>query len=101
MGISVLKPEWIIPFKAKAWLDLRKKIGSDSADVKKHRNDIIRIGSDMVLQECVLPDEVCRDMKIFLEEFDVTEAELRNLKIRGTKPVEIKETLKSIYLKEV
>lgn len=55
----------------------------------------------MVLQECVLPDEVCRDMKIFLEEFDVTEAELRNLKIRGTKPVEIKETLKSIYLKEV
>ena len=21
-GISVLKPEWIIPFKAKAWLDL-------------------------------------------------------------------------------
>ena len=24
-GISVLKPEWIIPFKAKAWLDLREK----------------------------------------------------------------------------
>lgn len=24
MGISVLKPEWIIPFKAKAWLDLKE-----------------------------------------------------------------------------
>ena len=54
-GISVLKPEWIIPFKAKAWLDLREKKDVDSSDIKKHRNDIIRIVSDMVLQKCILP----------------------------------------------
>ena len=99
MGISVLKPEWIIPFKAKAWLDLRGKPDVDSSDIKKHRNDIIRIAAEMILKECILPEEVRRDMAVFINEFDVTEAELKNLKIRGVKPDEIKETLQSIYLK--
>ena len=97
MGISVLKPEWIIPFKVKAWLDLREKQDADSSDVKKHRNDIIRIVSEMVLQKCILPEDVKKDMELFLEEFEVTEAELKSLKIRGVKPADIKESLKSIY----
>lgn len=97
-GISILKPELIIPFKAKAWLDLREKTDEDSADIKKHRNDIIRIVSEMVLKKCILPEEVRKDMVLFCEAFDVTEAELKNLKIRRVKPVDIKETLKSIYL---
>ena len=97
-GISVLKPEWIIPFKAKAWLDLREKKDVDSSDIKKHRNDIIRIVSDMVLQKCILPDEVRKDMEKFIEQFDVTESELKNLKIRGTKPEDIKRVLQTIYL---
>lgn len=97
-GISVLKPEWIIPFKAKAWLDLREKKDVDSSDIKKHRNDIIRIVSDMFLQKCILPDEVRRDMEKFIEQFDVTESELKNLKIRGTKPEDIKQVLQTTYL---
>ena len=97
-GISVLKPEWIIPFKAKAWLDLREKKDVDSSDIKKHRNDIIRIVSDMVLQKCILPDEVRKDMEKFIEQFDVTESELKNLKIRGTKPEDIKRVLQITYL---
>ena len=92
-GISVLKP-----FKAKAWLDLREKKDVDSSDIKKHRNDIIRIVSDMVLQKCILPDEVRKDMEKFIEQFDVTESELKNLKIRGTKPEDIKRVLQTIYL---
>lgn len=98
MGISVLKPEWIIPFKAKAWLDLKKKQNVDSSDIKKHRNDIIRILSDMVLQKCILPDEVRNDMQMFIEQFDVTEMELKNLKIHGTKPDDIKQILQATYL---
>ena len=93
-GIS----EWIIPFKAKAWLDLREKKDVDSSDIKKHRNDIIRIVSDMVLQKCILPDEVRKDMEKFIEQFDVTESELKNLKIRGTKPEDIKRVLQTTYL---
>lgn len=98
MGISVLKPEWIIPFKAKAWLDLREKQNIDSSDIKKHRNDIIRIASELVLQKCMFPLEVHRDMEVFLKDFDVSELELKNLKIRGTKPEDVKETLRTIYL---
>lgn len=98
MGVSLLKPEWIIPFKAKAWLDLRARLGAGSSDIKKHRNDIIRIVSEMVLEKCMLPDEVRADMETFIEGFDVTEAELKSLRIRGTKPETIKKTLKNIYL---
>lgn len=100
MGISLLKPEWIIPFKAKAWLDLSARPGVVSSDIKKHRNDIIRIVSEMVLEECILSDEIRADMETFIEGFDVTEAELKSLRIRGTKPEIIKETLKSIYLSD-
>ena len=96
MGISVLKPEWIISFKAQAWLDLRGKTDMDSSNAKKHRNDIIRIASEIVLKKCSLPEELKKDMELFLELFEVSEAELKNLKIRGVKPDDIKETLKSI-----
>lgn len=98
MGISAVKLEWIISFKAKAWIDLRDKLEAASADVKKHRNDIIRIVSELPLKNCALPEKVRSDMKAFVEEFDVTETELKNLKIRGTKPAEIKEILREIYL---
>ena len=43
--MSVLNAEHIIPFKAKAWLDLteRKANGEhvDSRDIKKHKNDVL------------------------------------------------------------
>jgi len=46
-SISILGPNYILPFKARAWLDLtaRKKAGEkvDSKNIKKHRNDIFRI----------------------------------------------------------
>ena len=62
-GISVLRPEWIIPFKAKAWIDLQRKESVDSRNIKKHRNDIIRIASELVLSPVDLPEKVKEDMK--------------------------------------
>ena len=45
--ISVLSPTCLIPFKAKAWLDLkeRKLNGEqvDSKNIKKHKNDVFRL----------------------------------------------------------
>lgn len=45
--IPVLRPEYIIPFKAKAWLDLtaRKENGEqiDSRNIRKHKNDVLRL----------------------------------------------------------
>lgn len=86
-GVSLLKPTWLILFKAKAWLDLNEKMTQglhvDSRDIKKHRNDIIRITSEMVLEKCSLSDEVKIDMLKFIENFHVTDAELKNLNITG------------------
>lgn len=52
-GYSVLRPEYLILFKAKAYLDLssRKLHGEriDSFDIKKHKNDVLRLAVEMAL----------------------------------------------------
>ena len=101
-GFSVLRPTWLIPFKAKAWLDLseRKERGEhvDSRDMKKHRNDILRMASELVLERCVLPDEIRNDMMRFIDVMNVTDMEIKNLKLRGDKAEEIRRLLVDTYL---
>ncbi|WP_303814699.1 hypothetical protein [Selenomonas ruminantium] len=101
-GLSILKPSWIIPFKAKAWLDLSQRAASgmhvDSRDLKKHRNDIIRLAAEFVLERCELPDEVKTDMEKFVGSMGVTDAELKSLRIRGVKAEEIQQLLVDTYL---
>lgn len=57
-GVSVLEPMHIIPFKAKAWLDLtnRKNNGKhvDSKNIRKHKNDVFRL-SDLVDVDAKIP----------------------------------------------
>ena len=54
-GLSVLRPEYLILFKAKAYLDLtsRKENGEqiDSINIRKHKNDILKIAVEMVLDK--------------------------------------------------
>ncbi len=62
--IPILRPEYIIPLKAKAWLDLNARVNEgghvDSKDIKKHKNDIFRlfqiidIGSRITLKQSIL-----------------------------------------------
>jgi hypothetical protein len=53
-GLSVLRPEYLILFKAKAYLDLkqRKQNGEtvDSNDIKKHKKDVLRITAELMLE---------------------------------------------------
>jgi len=46
-GIPVLSPTCLIPFKVKAWLDLKeRKLNGDQVDsknIKKHKNDVFRL----------------------------------------------------------
>lgn len=70
-GISVLRPSYLLLFKAKAWLDLTEKKAAgllvDSRDIKKHKNDVFRIAVEMVLEEdMALPQAVRSDMQIFV-----------------------------------
>ena len=51
--LSVLLPEYIIPLKIKAYLDLSKNKADgmkiDNKDIKKHRNDVFRLYSALSL----------------------------------------------------
>ena len=58
-GLSVLRPEYLILFKAKAYLDLkqRKENGEkiDSDDIKKHKKDVLRIAAELMLEHYCSP----------------------------------------------
>lgn len=101
-GISVLPHSMLIPFKAKAWLDLseRDRRGEhvDSRNLKKHRNDIIRMASELLLERCELPDEVRNDMRTFIDAMNVTDQEIKNLKLYGVKAEDIQRLLVDTYL---
>lgn len=100
-GISVLSPAYLIPFKAKAWLDLngRSERGEhvDSRNIKKHRNDIIRIVAELVLEPCELSAVVKEDINAFVEKMHITDAELKSLKIDGVYEADIVRVLKTVY----
>ncbi len=89
-------------FKAKAWLDLKTQQENgrhvDARDIKKHRNDIIRITAELLLEKCMLPEDVKEVMSEFVNNANITDNELKNLGIRRTSAVDIIETLKATYL---
>jgi hypothetical protein len=70
-GLPVLDELYIIPFKAKAWLDMteRKAKGDDvdSKDIRKHKRDIYRL-TDIVADgfKLELPSAVEADMRDFI-----------------------------------
>ncbi|MGE3839068.1 MAG: hypothetical protein AB7G40_14330 [Hyphomonadaceae bacterium] len=71
-GVSILGPDILIPFKARAFLDLsdRKAKGEqvDSDDIKKHRNDVFRLVQLLpTTGELVLPEAIKADLRRFTE----------------------------------
>ena len=100
-GISVLKPSALIAFKVKAWLDLQQKqaqgIHVDSRDIKKHRNDILRIASLMPLAPCNLPGKIRNDMENFLQKLKITKEELNNLHLEVIQEDDVIKLLKGTF----
>ncbi|MDR1558884.1 MAG: hypothetical protein LBS84_04130 [Clostridiales bacterium] len=76
-GLPVLDEMFLIPFKAKAWLDLteRRTAGGrvDSTDIRKHKRDIYRL-SDFVRDgfQFALPPDVEADMGEFVRQTQET-----------------------------
>ena len=71
-GIPVLHEAAIIPFKARAWLDLtreRERGGKvDEKNVRKHRNDVARLVQLLSAEDDYeLPGAVAGDMRTFIE----------------------------------
>ena len=89
-------------FKAKAFLDLslRKANGEhvDSRDIKKHKNDILKIAMEFVLEKAeVLPQSIHIDMKNFLEKVDEDPFEHNLLKEYGLSNDDVLSRLEQLY----
>ena len=101
-GLSVLRPEYIILFKAKAYLDLktRKETGEivDSSDIKKHKKDILRIAAELMLKHVTdLPETVAADIGIFIDSLEQEPFDQNSLKLYGLKNDEVVNLLKEIF----
>lgn len=101
-GIPVLKEVCLIPFKAKAWLDLtaRKARGEqvDSKNIKKHKNDVFRLAQLITAETRQnLTEEIAADMGQFLTEMEKESIDLKALGIRGVNQSTIIELLHKCY----
>lgn len=101
-GLSVLRPEYLILFKAKAYLDLkqRKTNGeiADSNDIKKHKKDVLRISAELMLERVTnLPATVKADIDAFIELLENEPFDANSLKNYGLKNQEVIEALKRVF----
>jgi hypothetical protein len=102
-GIPTVPPEVIVPLKARAWLDLteRRDAGEkvDGNDIKKHKNDIMRLFQVIEPDKRVtLPDVIKSDMQRFLQAVIADPPQtLKPFGLGDTKFDEIIKMLRTIY----
>lgn len=100
--MSVLAPEYTVPLKARAWIDLteRHERGEDvsSGDIKKHRNDIIRL-SQLISPgaRIALPDAIGGDLKAFVARALHDGAEPRVFGVIGMTLQDVRLLLSAVY----
>lgn len=100
--LCVLRPEYLILFKAKAYLDLRERKENgeiiDSRDIKKHKNDILRILAEFVLEQVNdLPETVKGDMEAFIQGLQKDPFDENMLKALGLSGDEVVDKLVELY----
>ncbi len=93
-GVSVLDLEYIILFKMKAWLDLtaRKEAGEniDSKDIKKHKNDVLRLATNIDVDKVVpISGKIRNDAVDFMERAKDEEVDVKQLGIRGASYISV------------
>lgn len=101
-GLSVLRPEYLILFKAKAYLDLRERKENgekvDSNDIKKHKKDVLRIASELVLKSVEnLPEAVKKDIDTFVSSLKREPFDANLLKNYGLKNEDVVQVLTRVF----
>ena len=102
-GISVLSAEYLIAFKAKAWLDLtaRKHAGEhvNERDLKKHKNDVFRLFPIVDPQARIgVPPSVAVDLTQFITAMADEKIDLRAIGVEGAAVPEILSALRTIFV---
>lgn len=83
-GVNVLDAAYLIPFKAKAWLDLTQKKAAgqsvDSKNIRKHKNDVFRLSALLTQQSnVVVTENVLVDLRAFLTAMQDETVDLKQL----------------------
>ena len=100
-GVTVLDAAYLIPFKAKAWLDLteRKNAGEnvDSKNIRKHKNDVFRLTALLTQNTKVtVSSTVLADIQTFLTAMQEETVDTKQLGLARDKQ-NILEDLLRIY----
>lgn len=101
-GVSVVSPEGLVVLKARAWMDLKARsaagLSVDSRHIRKHRNDIIDLLSNIRPVPLSLPDSVMYDMRGFIEDYASENIDLNaRLVPRGTSFSQLLDLLKILF----
>lgn len=101
-GVPTVGAQHLIPLKARAYLDLRarRERGEpvDSRDVKKHRNDILRLAQLLTPTPIDdVPAAARADVRAFLDALDLSAGDLKNLKVAFRTPEEVTRLLETAY----
>ena len=103
-GVTVLGAAYLIPFKAKAWLDLtaRKANGEnvDSKNIRKHKNDVFRLSALLTPSAQITVNQaVWNDLQAFFVAMQGETVDMKQLKIMNTK-TKVLQVLEEHYVKE-
>ena len=100
--VTVLDASHLIPFKAKAWMDLtdRKATGEhvDSKNIKKHKNDVFRL-TELIdpTVKIAAPPKVYADIQEFVQRVKNENVDTKQLGLVGRTKEKILEELKEMY----
>jgi hypothetical protein len=83
-GVPILGAAHLIPFKAKAWLDLseREAAGNavDSKNIRKHKNDVFRLSQVLPSRTTInIPGAIKADMADFCAAMDLEDVDTKAL----------------------
>lgn len=91
---------------ARVYLDLKQRKDNgetvDSNDIKKHKKDVLRIASELMLEKVTnLPNTVKKDIDTFIDSLEKEQFDDNSLRNYGLKNEEVMEVLKRTFLKEM
>jgi len=100
--LPVVKPEYLIPLKARAWVDLTERRANGEEvkgdDIKKHKNDVFRlfqiIPTDNIIE---MPETVKENLGRFLDAMPQEQIDLKALGLGGISLAEVLSELRRIY----
>ena len=97
------RDEYIIPLKARAWLDLTERKGNgepvDEKSIRKHRNDVFRLYRILIPGDTPnLSGQVAKDMTSFITAMDDEDIGLKSLGYElGLSLERILKVLREVY----